>query len=323
MRDHAVPLHLTNTKTSIPATSFAGLASQRYNRTTSPRVLLVDDHVLQTLIEGRTHEDLSLHHLAGLPVIQDLVAIGMHAHLQHLSTQLLDLQVRIWSSIAQSSLSHADLSEDTLHQLRNRHTRRHSVWIHNQIRTQTRARERHILLIHQHSNCSLLTVTRAELVTDLGNALRHHANLDEGISIRVLVLPDTVNATRLCVLVGGRRITECVAGGIVAEVDNLADDYILLPDCRMENRNTILIHSRITGVLELARVVLLGAHKLLLPTRGHIAVLLILIHRVIQTAEQTAIHRRPIHDDRVLLVVATVAGNGYNRIHSERHLLHP
>ena len=247
----------------------------------------------------------------------------MHAHLQHLSTQLLDLQVRIWSSIAQSSLSHADLSEDTLHQLRNRHTRRHSVWIHNQIRTQTRACERHILLIHQHSNCSLLTVTRAELVTDLGNALRHHANLDEGISIRVLVLPDTIDATRLCVLVGGRRITERVSSRVVTEVHNLADHHIFLTNRRMENGNTVLIDRRVTGVLELASVVLLWAHKLLLPTRSHVAVLLILIHRVIQTAEQTAIHSRPIHDDRVLLVVATVAGNGYNRIHSKRHLLHP
>ena len=59
----------------------------------SHTVGLVDNHVLQTLIEGRTHEDLGLHHLTSLTVVEDLVSVGVHAQFQHLCTQLLNLQV--------------------------------------------------------------------------------------------------------------------------------------------------------------------------------------------------------------------------------------
>ena len=90
----------------------------------------------------------------------------------------------------------------------------------------------------------------------------------------------------------------------------------------MEHRNPVLIDRCVACVLELARIVLLRTHELLLTTRSHITMLLVLVHRIVQTTEQTAVYGRPVHDDRVLLIVSTVAGNGDNRIHSERHLLH-
>ena len=123
-------------------------------------VLLVNDHVLQALVEGRTHEDLCLHHLTRLAVVQDLIAVGVHSQVQHVLLQIINLEVRIRRSVTKSTLSNTNLAKDVLHQLCNRHTRRNSVRIHDDVGTQTTCSKRHVLLIHQHSNGSLLTVTR-------------------------------------------------------------------------------------------------------------------------------------------------------------------
>ena len=84
-------------------------------------MLLINDHMLESLIESRTHEDLRLHHLASLSVVQNLVAVGMKSQLQHVLAEILHLQMAVGSSITQRSLPHTNLPKDVLHQLRNRH----------------------------------------------------------------------------------------------------------------------------------------------------------------------------------------------------------
>ncbi len=91
----------------------------------------------------------------------------------------------------------------------------------------------------------------------------------------------------------------------------------------MECRHTILLHSSLRRGLVLASVLLAREHELLLTTRRHIAVLLILVHRGLQSTEEPALHSRLVHDDGVLLIVATVARNGYDGVVSERQIVHP
>ncbi len=208
MRHKTVAFHLSDTQTPIARTALTRLTRQADNGTTSTGVLLVDNHVLQTLVERGTHEDLRLHHFAGLPVLQNLIALGMHPQIQHLTTELVNPQMRLGRTIRNRALLRIDLAEHTLHELSDRHTRRHSVGIHDDVRTQAHLREGHILLVQKHSNRALLTVARRELITNLRNTLTHDTNLDERVAIRVLVLPDTIHTAHFARLVRGRGIAE-------------------------------------------------------------------------------------------------------------------
>ncbi len=203
MRHKTVAFHLSDTKTAIPRTALTRLTREADNGTTSTRVLLVDDHVLETLIERGSHEDLGLHHFTRLSVLQDLVALRMHSKLGHLTTELVDPEVRVRRAICNRALLRIDLSEHTLHELCNRHTRRNRMGVHDEIRTQARTREGHILLVQKHPYGALLTVARRELVANLRNTFRHNANLNKRLAIRVLVLPDAVHTADLAGLVSG------------------------------------------------------------------------------------------------------------------------
>ena len=74
MRDHTVTLHLTETKTAIPSSSLCRLSCQDLRRTTTSRVHLVLDHVLQSLVICRPKEDHDLHLLASEAIVHHLVA---------------------------------------------------------------------------------------------------------------------------------------------------------------------------------------------------------------------------------------------------------
>ena len=75
----------------------------------------------------------------------------------------------------------------------------------------------------------------------------------------------------------------------MAEVHNLSDDNIVLLNVRVKDRNAILTDCCVTCVLELASVVLLRTHELLLASRGHVTMLLVLVHRVVESAKQTSV----------------------------------
>ena len=120
----------------------------------------------------------------------------------------------------------------------------------------------------------------------------------------------------------GRGIPVGIPSRIIPQIHDLADDYIVLLKRCIQDRNAVLVDRMIRRVLVLARIVLQRLHELLLTTGRHIAVLLVLVHRVVETAHEPTIHRTPIHDDRILLIVAAITRNGHNRIHSVGHLVH-
>ena len=77
----------------------------------------------------------------------------------------------------------------------------------------------------------------------------------------------------------------------MTEVHDFSNDDIVLLNVRMKDRNAILTDCCVTCVLELASIVLLRTHELLLASRGHVTMLLVLVHRVVETAKQTSVDR--------------------------------
>ena len=88
-----------------------------------------------------------------------------------------------------------------------------------------------------------------------------------------------------------RCIAECISSCVITKVHNLTDDNVILLQDRVDDRQPCLGDRLVGGVLVLASVVLLGFHELLLATGGDVAVLLILIHAVIQTPEEPTLDR--------------------------------
>ena len=57
VRNHTVAFHLSKAETTVPGPTLGRLPRQDLGRSTTTRVDLVTDHVLQALVEGRTQED--------------------------------------------------------------------------------------------------------------------------------------------------------------------------------------------------------------------------------------------------------------------------
>ena len=283
---------------------------------------LINDHMLESLIEGGTHKDFCFNHLARLSVIENLIAVRMHTKCRHVLAQRIHLEMVVGCAVTQGSCTTTNLAEDRLHQLCNGHARRNCVRVHDEVRTQTPCSERHVFFVQQHAHRALLTMPRRKFIAYLRDTFGHHTNLDKRISIRILVLPDPVDTARLGILVRGRHVAIRIPCRIVAQIGNLANDHIILLQDRVQDRNTILTDCVITCILELAGIVLVRFHELFLTTRGHIAVLLILVHGVVETAKQPAIDCTAVHDDRIFLVVPSITGNGNNGIHSKGHGVH-
>lgn len=72
MRDHAVTLHLSESETSVSASTLGRLLVQVLEFSSGSGVDLVVDHVTQSLVVGRTDEDLGLQLLASERIEHDL-----------------------------------------------------------------------------------------------------------------------------------------------------------------------------------------------------------------------------------------------------------
>ena len=118
------------------------------------------------------------------------------------------------------------------------------------------------------------------------------------------------------------QIAVQVPVGIRPQVHNLADHHIVLLDHGILDGNTCLLDGMVRRILERLRVLVTGLGEALLAPAGHVAVLLVLVHRVIVSAHEPALQGSAIEDDGVLLIVARVAGDGHDGIAARRHLMH-
>ena len=73
----AIALHLAEAKAALPRSAFHGLPDEDLDRPPGPRVDLVVDHVLQTLVVRRSKEDLCVHLLARVAAVHHLVTCGV------------------------------------------------------------------------------------------------------------------------------------------------------------------------------------------------------------------------------------------------------
>ena len=90
MRHHAVALHLSKAKTAVTGATLGWLAGQDLSWASGTRVDLVSDHVLKTLVVGRTQEDHDFQLLASEPVVHHFVTIALIPKLVKLVAHLVD-----------------------------------------------------------------------------------------------------------------------------------------------------------------------------------------------------------------------------------------
>lgn len=89
MGNLTITFHFAETKSTIAGPSLHRLADQNLDGTTSSRMDLVVHHMLETLIVGRTEEDLGVDFASSVSVVHYLVATQMVAILLQESRDFL------------------------------------------------------------------------------------------------------------------------------------------------------------------------------------------------------------------------------------------
>ena len=118
--------------------------------------------------------------------------------------------------------------------------------IDDDIRHDTLARERHILLGVGHANRTLLPVPGRELIANLGGSARSHANLDEPKALVVCGQKHLVDDAGLGVFHSRGAVTLGEALGnrrrvILGEWARLPDDDILTTDSGARADQTVVV----------------------------------------------------------------------------------
>jgi hypothetical protein len=84
MRNHAVTLHFSKPEATITTTPFSWLSCQDLGWTTTSRVNLILNHMLQSLVIGRSQEDHDFHLLATEAIIHHFIASKLVAQVVQL-----------------------------------------------------------------------------------------------------------------------------------------------------------------------------------------------------------------------------------------------
>ena len=322
MRDEAVTLHLAHTQAAVPRAALARLPGQRDDRPPPPAVHLVDDHVLEALVVRRPDKDFHGHHFSRHSIVHHLVAVGVQPEVQQVLPQVLEAQMVVGRAVAERAPPNADAAVHCLQKLGNGHARGNGVRVHDNVGPQPAGGKRHVALVENHAARALLAGARGKLVPDLRNALADDSDLDERVSVRVLVLPHAVDAGGLAALVRRGQVSIHKAVRIALEVHDFADDDVILLNDGVLGGNAVFLHGRVRGVLVAPSVFLSGLGEALLSPAGHVAVLLVFVDRIVEAPHKAPVQRAPIENDRVLLIVARVAGDGYDGVGAGGHGLH-
>ena len=172
MGEKSIALHFTHTDTTTLLTTLDGLASRRHDRTSGTHLVLVVNHVTQTLVVDDTDVNVRLELLARDARVERLVAVVVVAGLHELVAKvvagrvlLVELEGR---RVLRESVQGTGLAGERLDEHTDCHARRESVRVDDDVGLDASLREGHVdgaPLLRAHT---LLTVTRRELVTDDG-----------------------------------------------------------------------------------------------------------------------------------------------------------
>ena len=170
---------------------------------------LVVDQVLQPLVESGSDEDTSVQRSTSVSLVQRLVTVALISHSMKTHTDVLDGDISERRGITFTSLEDDDLAEQTLNQLSDGHSRRNSVRIDDNVGNNSLGGEGHVFLAIGHTDGTLLTVPRGELVTNLWNTDVANPYLGETVS---LLGSTDENVVDDAVLVGLHRCTAVPLG---------------------------------------------------------------------------------------------------------------
>ena len=99
---------------------------------------LIRRAVTQTLIVARTNEDRRLHHAPRVSIVHNFISIGFHSILvSHQARQVINCRLTERRAISKATRHTPNLAHQRLHELGNRHTRRNTVRIDDDVRDDT------------------------------------------------------------------------------------------------------------------------------------------------------------------------------------------
>mmetsp|Transcript_18982 Transcript_18982/g.33951 ORF Transcript_18982/g.33951 Transcript_18982/m.33951 type:complete len:206 (-) Transcript_18982:862-1479(-) len=134
--------------------------------------------MLEFLVVHGSTVHISLERLPG-DAIGEVVFSRVAEAMFHENFGLLERVVPLKrSAILELTFHEASLSGEKLDHLADRHSRRESVRVHDDVRSHPEVVERHVLLRNEDSNHTFLSVATAELVSELRPASGAHENLD-------------------------------------------------------------------------------------------------------------------------------------------------
>mmetsp|Transcript_10927 Transcript_10927/g.19942 ORF Transcript_10927/g.19942 Transcript_10927/m.19942 type:complete len:225 (-) Transcript_10927:2758-3432(-) len=208
--------------------------------------------MLQTLVECRSNEDTSIQWTPRMTLVHGFIPMALISHGMQTFTNVIHLDIGEWSGISLAALEHGNLSKNTFNQLCNGHSRRNGMRVDNDIRHNTLARERHILLTVTHSNRTLLTMPRCKLVSHLGNTDVTDANLRETVPLLRRADENIVDDSIFIGLHGGTAISLGVTRGGVGHLvggGRLSDEDVVSGDTGAGRGQAIVVEFAVISVL--------------------------------------------------------------------------
>mmetsp|Transcript_10450 Transcript_10450/g.26294 ORF Transcript_10450/g.26294 Transcript_10450/m.26294 type:complete len:461 (-) Transcript_10450:2197-3579(-) len=315
VRDHAIALHFSEPQATVTGSTLDGLAGQDLDRPSRPGVDLVVHHVLQALVVGWSNENLGLQLAARVPVVQHLVPAQLVAAFVQRVGDGLHRDVREGGGIALVACDGRHLAQQTLDQMAERHAGGDSVGVDNDVGHHALHREWHVLLAVCDTARALLPVPAAELVADLGDAHRPHANLHKLESLRIGAQHDLVDDARLAgpqhhgaVPLGVSLLLLPQVVVVLVEGGCFAHDDVIPRHASARRDQAVVLQLVVRAVPHAVARVARGLLKLLI-RHLVVALLLLAVRAVEHGPEKAAVDGGLVHDDGVFLVVSGVAAD--------------
>mmetsp|Transcript_2969 Transcript_2969/g.4240 ORF Transcript_2969/g.4240 Transcript_2969/m.4240 type:complete len:223 (-) Transcript_2969:2642-3310(-) len=118
-----------------------------------------------------------------MTLVHGFITMTLVTHCVQTFADIGNMGISKGGSVTLKTLEDRNFTENTLNQLSDSHTRWNGVGVDNNIRYNTFACEWHVFLTVSHSNCTLLSVPRCELVSNLRHTDVTDSNLRETVSL--------------------------------------------------------------------------------------------------------------------------------------------
>mmetsp|Transcript_21232 Transcript_21232/g.52594 ORF Transcript_21232/g.52594 Transcript_21232/m.52594 type:complete len:231 (-) Transcript_21232:3057-3749(-) len=196
--DETIAFHFSQTQSTITRTSFCRLSGQYRTRTSSTSVSLIENHVLQLLIENRSGENIRVQRFtAGTTVKSVFARIIQTISKESLGCCLCSVRGTVLFTkcrgIALATLVQSRLSDEKLQKFPNCHSRRKTVWIHDQVWRVSKIIEGQIFLWYNEPTNTFLTVSGGKLVSDFGSSNLSQHHLDQKLLVFIRCDKDLVH----------------------------------------------------------------------------------------------------------------------------------